>query len=72
MVAALGVRAQSVTVSDGGERACVMVLYPASAAEDVVRFKAALTRALEGAGLTSLLFAKTSKEALDILLKSGG
>jgi len=72
MVAALGVRAQSVTVSDGGERACVMVLYPASAAGDVVRFKAALALALDGAGLTSLLFAKTSKEALDILLKSGG
>ena len=70
MVAALGVRKQVAADTDGGGRVWVMVLYPASAAEEVVRVKAALARTLEGKGLAALLAAKTSKEALDVLLKA--
>jgi len=71
-VVALGVRAQSplATVGDNDHRVWIMVLYPASAASDVVKVKAELARALEGAGLTSLLYAKASKDALDLLLKA--
>jgi len=69
MVAALGVRAQAVADADGCGRVWIMVLYPASAAGEVVRVKAALAKTLDGAGLASLLFSKTSKDALELLSK---
>ena len=68
-VAALGVSAQGVACAGVRCRVWVMVLYPSSAAAGVVRVKDALARALEPKGLTALLAAKTSKEALDVLLK---
>ena len=71
MVVALGVRKQVEADTDGYGRVWVMVLYPASASEEVARVRAALTRTLDGEGLTALLAAKTSKEALDVLLKTG-
>ena len=71
MVVALGVRTQVAADTDGCGRVWVMVLYPASAVEEVTRVKAALARALEGAGLAALLAAKTGKEALDVLLRAG-
>ncbi len=71
-VVALGVSAQGVAYAGGRCRVWVMVLYPASASTGVVRVKEALARALDakGLGLTALLSAKTSKEALDVLLNN--
>jgi Kef-type K+ transport system membrane component KefB/mannitol/fructose-specific phosphotransferase system IIA component (Ntr-type) len=69
-VAALGVSAQGVACSGSRCRVCVMVLYPASAAADAARVKEALAHALDAKGVAALLAAKTSKEALDGLLKA--
>jgi Kef-type K+ transport system membrane component KefB/mannitol/fructose-specific phosphotransferase system IIA component (Ntr-type) len=69
-VAALGVSAQGVAYAGGRCRVWVMVLSPPSAAADVIRVKDALTHALDPQGLAALLAAKTSKEALDVLLKT--
>jgi len=69
-VAALGVSAQGVACAGGSCRVCVMVLYPASAAEEAACVKKALSQALDADGVAALLAAKTSKEALDVLLKA--
>jgi len=70
-VAALGVSAQGVAATVGGRcRVWVMVLYPPSASAEAVRVKDALARALDAKGLAALLAAKTSKEALDVLIKA--
>jgi hypothetical protein len=68
-VAALGVSTQGVICTGGRYRICAMVLYPASASADAVRVKEALARVLDDKGIAALLAAKTSKEALDVLLK---
>ena len=68
-VAALGVSAQGVAYAGGRCRVWVMVLYPPSASAEVVRLKAALANALGAKGVSALLASKTSKEALDVLLK---
>jgi len=69
-VAALGVSAAGVACAGGlTARVCVMVLYPASAAQELARMKDALSRALDAPGLAALLAAKTSKEALDVLAR---
>jgi Kef-type K+ transport system membrane component KefB/mannitol/fructose-specific phosphotransferase system IIA component (Ntr-type) len=70
LVAALGVSAQGVTCAGGRSRVWVMVLYPSSASADAVRVKEALARALDAKGVSALLAAKTSKEALDVVLKT--
>jgi Kef-type K+ transport system membrane component KefB/mannitol/fructose-specific phosphotransferase system IIA component (Ntr-type) len=70
VVAALGVSAQGVVCAGGRSRVWVMVLYPSSAAAAAVRVKEALARALDAKGVSALLAAKTSKEALDVLLKA--
>jgi len=69
-VAALGVSAQGVACSGSRCRVCVMVLYPASAAADAARVKETLAHALDTKGVAALLASKTSKEALDGLLKA--
>lgn len=69
-VAALGVSARGVACAGGAAcRVCVMVLYPPSAAQEVAGVKETLAHALDGSRLSGLLTAKTSKEALESLLK---
>ena len=69
-VASLGVSAQGVPLAGGGRcRVCLMVLYPASAAGEVVRVKTALAHALDAQGLAKLLAATNSKDAHGVLLK---
>jgi len=70
LVVALGVCSQAVAASDNRDRIWIMMLYPASAAEELVRVKAALTGALERGGLAALLSARNSKDALDLLLRA--
>ncbi|MDR2849386.1 MAG: cation:proton antiporter [Verrucomicrobiota bacterium] len=65
-VAALGVSAGA---GGGRRRVCVLLLYPPSAAAGLARVKEALARALDADGLAALLAAKTSKEALAVLMR---
>lgn len=68
-VAALGVRPESACGADGAGRVWAMLLFPPSAASETGRVRQALARALGGSGLGTLLAAKTSKEALDVLIR---
>lgn len=69
-VTSLGVSEQAIPCEDGGRcHVCAMVLHPASGAAEASRVTEALARALDAKGLAALLAAKTSKEALDVLLK---
>ena len=71
-VVALGVSAKGTPSVRGGRcRVCVMVLYPSSAAAEFSRVKESLARALKAEGLAALIAAKNSKEALEVLLKTG-
>ncbi len=69
MVAAVGISAAGVVCdSDQVCRVCALVLYPLSAAQEAAAVKAALRQSLSQRGMSRLLAAQNSKEALDVLL----
>ncbi len=70
-VASLGVCARPMRCADGATcRVCAMVLHPASAASAAAAATEALARALDAKGVESLLAVKTSKDALNVLLRA--